>query len=279
LAGRVLLKVCFGTKGDIMMQAKKAIGILLLLIFTNASRFTAEEKQSKPANLDTDVRALQREPSYRGEPLSYWLDAIRRRDENSLSLAFEAIRSLGPEAASAVPDLTRVVAGPFTPIDLGKDSDEVIMDKLFDIEVRSEAVVALACIGEAASTATTPIIEWALSLRVVPPAASNHKYDERFLELVTLEVEYRIAVIHAVRKLGDPAFPIVARMLKSSDTEERKFAVMILGTEALPIVEALLKSHDCEASQLGITILKDMEPLADKKYLDRLRRMIVCSAD
>jgi hypothetical protein len=108
------------------------------------------------------------EPRYLGKILSYWLKTIRYRDEQTLSLAFDAIRGLGPDAWPAAPELTRIVAAPFSPIRIGKDTEEQIADKLYDIEVRAEAIDALASIGESAATATMPVIRWALTERVIP---------------------------------------------------------------------------------------------------------------
>src|SRR5437879_2849908 len=70
------------------------------------------------------------EPEYLGKKLSFWMKVIRDRDKEMISLAFDALRSLGPEAQAAVPDLTALVAAPFTPIRIGKDSQKVIASKL-----------------------------------------------------------------------------------------------------------------------------------------------------
>jgi hypothetical protein len=253
-----------------MMRAGRAIVVSLVVILAT-TQLTAQERFA--------VRLSADEATYLGKPLSYWMNAIRSRDEKSMSLAFDAIRYFGPDAAPAVPELTRLLQHPFKPIDLGRDSDDAILDKLYEIELRSGAIDALASIGEAAAPAAMPLIDWTLALRVVPGSYGSFKHNERFIDLVTLEVEYRLAAIHAVRRFGDPVFPIVTRLLRSKNAEERKLAVMILGIEVLPIVEGLLKSRDCESSQLGITILKDMEPLAAKPYLDRLQQTIVCVAN
>jgi HEAT repeat protein len=208
--------------------------------------------------------------------LVYWLKIIRNRDEKMISLAFEAIRNLGPQAAVAVPELTRTVAAPFLPIRIGKDSNEMIADKLYDIELRSEAIDALASIGEAASPATIPIIDWALTIRVVPGNMSRDEL-ERFMSLVTLDAEYRIRVITAVTAFGKPAVPVVVRLLKSSDIEKRKFATVILGEEALMIAEDLMKSGSCDDRQLAIAILSDMKPMV--AYLAELRQSVACEAN
>jgi hypothetical protein len=193
--------------------------------------------------------------------------------------AFEAIRSFGPEARQAVPELTRLVSAPFTPIELGKDSYETIANKLYDIAVRSEAVDALACIGEAAAPATLPLIDWALAIRVVPTKVESRQERELFVDLVALDVEYKAVVLSAIREFGIPAMPAVAKLLKSSDAERRKLAVLILGSDALPIVTELLNSDDCSYQMLATTILADMGPLVAKPYLTQLRNMFICAAN
>ena len=246
-----------------MLSNKKAIGLLLITLFAVTPQSPAQ---------------APREPTYQGKTLDYWLKAIRGRDEANMLLAFDAIRSMGPDAWTAVPELTRVVSAPFTPIKLGKDSDHAIATKLYDIALRSEAIDALATIGEAASSATMPVIDWALAIRVVPGRIENKEAYEMFVDLVTLDVEYRMTVLEAVKHFGNATNPIVTRLLKSSDAESRKLAVLILGTDVLPIVTDLLTSNDCEEEQLGRKILGDMEPFAAKAYLAQLKQMTACEA-
>ena len=283
MAGDVLSAQARG--GNIMvLPIKKAIGLLFVMMFMTTVYSAAEGKQDKTipvriSNWDTSPGGIPDEPSYRGRTLAFWIKAIRDRNEEMMPLAFEAIRSLGPDAWAAVPELTRLVSAPFAPIRLGKDSDKVIASKLYDIEVRSEAIDTLACIGAAASPATIPVIEWALTLRVAPTLTSNRQEDERFVDLVTLDAEYRIGIINAVVHFGEPATPILIRLLNSNNAEQRKLAVIILGVDALPVVEHLLKSRDCGDAELGITILGDMEPVVAKAYLAELEKLIVCSAN
>src|SRR5207253_10610278 len=132
------------------------------------------------------------EPAYASKPLSYWLKIIRNRDETMLSLAFDAVRNLGPDAGAAVPELTRVIAAQFTPIRIGKDSQEAIATKVIDIEIRGEAIDTLAMIGESAATSTLPLIRWALTPRVVAGISSNADDDELFIELVMMDTEQRM---------------------------------------------------------------------------------------
>jgi hypothetical protein len=196
-----------------------------------------------------------------------------------ISVAFDAIRSLGPDAWPAVPELTRIVAAPFVPVEIGKDSEETIASKLYDIELRSEAVDGLAAIGGAAAPSTASIIEWALTIRVLPGETSTREEDEQFIELVALDAQYRIGVIVAVSRFGRPAVPTLKRLLRSPDVEKRKFAVAILGEEALTIATDLLKSHDCEGQQLAITILNDMDPVVPRVYLDEMKKARACDAN
>ena len=135
---------------------------------------------------DPPVRLLQ-ERTYLGRSMTYWLKVLRDREEESMSLAFDAIHSLGQDAWVAVPDLTRLVAAPFAPIDIGKDSHESVAAKLYDIAVRTEAIDTLGWIGQSASPSTLTLIRWALMTRVTPAAMRNADTDELFIELVTIQ--------------------------------------------------------------------------------------------
>jgi hypothetical protein len=219
------------------------------------------------------------QPIYQGQPLEYWLEAIRNRDRENLMLAFDAIRTMGEKASKAVPELTRMVSAPFHPIEIGKDSDYAVAMKLFDIAIRSEAIDTLAGMGESASSATLPVVLWALTVRVIPARIQAKDEHALFVELVALDVEYRMAVLNTIRDFGPSAIPIMLKLLKSDDAEKRKLAVVILGVDLLPIVTELLHSTDCYDEQLGVTILGDMVPLVPKAYLTQLKQMIVCQAN
>jgi hypothetical protein len=262
---------------------KKVIGLLLIALFTVTPHSPAQDTHAERANgaiqgTKRQQGAVPREPTYEGKTLDFWIRALRERDEANMLLAFDAIRSMGPDAWTAVPELTRVVSAPFTPINLGKDSEYAIATKLYEIALRSEAIDALAIIGEAASPATMPVIHWALAIRVVPPNVENNEAQEMFVDLVTLDVEYRMTALTAVQHFGSATNPIVERLLKSSDAESRKIAVLILGTDVLPIVTDLLNSNDCEEQQLGTKILGDMGPFVAKAYLAQLKQMAACEA-
>src|SRR5262245_2201185 len=106
--------------------------LMLLIVFFVAIRRTLASPQERAIRVRTTLNeswydrdvGVPDDLTYGGRPLSYWLNIIRERDEKLISLAFEAIRSLGPRAAVAVPELTRTVSAAFTPIHIGKDPDE-----------------------------------------------------------------------------------------------------------------------------------------------------------
>jgi hypothetical protein len=220
-----------------------------------------------------------REPSYDGKPLTFWVQALHNRDKEMMPSALEAIISIGPDARSAAPELVQIVSAPFAPIQLGVDPDKVIARKLEDIDFRSGAVDALGAIGQDASSATIPLIQWALKVRVLPAAVANAKDDALFVDMVAIDAIERMRVAGAVVSFGDSAFPTIARLLKSRDTETRKFATVILSENALPIASNLLKSRDCDDQQLGIEILTNLEPAVGRSYIAALKGMVVCEAD
>src|ERR1041385_3805110 len=83
--------------------------------------------------LGTDALASSLdEPQYLGKTVDYWIKVIRDRDEQKISLAFDAIRALGPDAQAAVPDLIAIVVAPFTPILIGTDSQTGIASKIYE---------------------------------------------------------------------------------------------------------------------------------------------------
>jgi hypothetical protein len=230
---------------------------------------------------DTHPKKIEplQEPAYFNKPLSYWLGVIRDRDEKKIALAFEAIRGLGPDAWAAVPDLTRLVAAPFTPIHIGKDSHEMIAAKLYDITLRDEAIDTLTVIGESSSTATLSLVRWALTQRVVPGIMRNEDDDELFIELVMMDTEQRMRVAGAISEFGPDAAPVIAALISSQDAEKRKLGVAILSEGALPIAAEMLRSGKCEERVLGFQILKDMELVVAKPYIDELMRRLVCDAN
>ena len=85
-----------------LLPTRKAIGLLVIFALTTAPLAIAK---------DTDTPDNYSKPSgdhkYQGKTVDEWLKAIRDRDEKTMALAFDALRSLGPEAAKAVPDLMK----------------------------------------------------------------------------------------------------------------------------------------------------------------------------
>ena len=219
------------------------------------------------------------EPEYFGKNLNYWINVLRDRDQEMISLAFDAIRAAGPDAKAAVPDLIAVLEAPFSAIRVGQDSQKVIASKLYDIEIRTGAVDTLASMGEAASPATPAVIGWALTPRVIPQAIRNEEDQELYLELVMMDTEQRMRIAGAVNEFGIAGSYAIAKLLSAQDAEKRKFGVAILNEKALPIAAELLRSAHCEDRNLGLTILQDMDLLVARPHLDWLQRLVVCSAN
>jgi hypothetical protein len=226
-------------------------------------------------DMDTppDLRLLQ-ERTYQGKPLTFWLQVLRGRDAERLSSAFAAIHSLGPDAWIAVPDLTKIVAAPFSPIRIGSDSTELIAEKLLDVTVRTEAIETLAWIGEAALPSTTVLIQWGLTPRVLVGPLRNMDERELFVELVMLDAEQRMRVAGAVAGFGTRTSTVVAGLLTSPDASKRKMAVAILSQDALPVATELLRSPLCEDREIGLLILKDMDLIVAEPYLDELSSQV-----
>jgi hypothetical protein len=219
------------------------------------------------------------EREYLGKNLNYWLNVIRDRNEEMISLAFDAIRALGPDAQAAVPDLIAVVQAPFSPIRIGEDSQKVIASKLVDIEIRADAIDTLASIGEPASSATAAVIGWALAPRVIPEAIRGQDEQELFIELVMMDTEQHMRIAGAVKEFGKGASYAIAQLLSSQNAEKRKLGVTILNEGVLPIASELLRSRHCEDRNLGLLILRDMDLVVAKSQLDWLQRLALCSAN
>lgn len=251
----------------------RVTGVIFMVAVSALVSWSAEEQQIKKRAGET-----QREPMYQGEPLSYWLTSIRDRDDK-IVLAFDAIRDLGPDAWPAVEELTRIVAEPFTPVSIGVDRDDVIAPKLLSIHLRADAIDALTAIGEAAASSAAPLIQWALTVRVIPMNLDNVKDNELLVDLITIDVLERMRVAGAVARFGPAAAPAIVALLKSPDGEKRKLGVAILSENALPLAAYLLKSRNCEDRKRGIAILADMWPVVAKEHLGNLKTALVCDAD
>ncbi len=229
------------------------------------------------ANWNGASNAAQLEPQYKGKPLSQWLTSIRNRDAG-METAFEAIRALGPDASIAVPDLTQIVAGPFTPVQVGVDQSGSVVAKLSEIELRANAVDALAAIGEAASSSSGVLIHWALTVRVISGDPIDARDQKRFVDLVVMDVLERMRVAAAVAQFGRGAAPALAALLASPDGEARKLGVAILNEKALTIAAALLKLSDCDERELGIAILVDMWPVVARDHVIALDKALACGS-
>jgi hypothetical protein len=155
----------------------------------------------------------------------------------------------------------------------------VIASKLLSIHLRADAIDALTAIGEAAASSAAPLIQWAVTVRVIPMNLDNVKNDELFVDLITLDVLERMRVAGAVARFGPVAAPAIVALLKSPDGEKRKLGVAILNENALPIAAYLLKSRNCEDRKRGIAILADMWPVVAKEHLAQLKAALVCNAD
>jgi hypothetical protein len=199
--------------------------------------------------------------------------------DDKITLAFDAIRDLGPDAWPAVEELTRIVAEPFTPVRIGVDRDDVIASKLLSIRFRADAVDALTAIGEAAASSAASLIQWALTVRVIPMNLDSVKDNELFVDLITIDVLDRMRVAGAVARFGPDAAPAIVALLKSTDGEKRKLGVAILSENALPLAANLLKSRNCVDRRRGIAILADMWPVVAKEHLAELKAALVCDAD
>ena len=209
-----------------------------------------------------------------GKPLTFWLKALRDRDEKLISDAFNAIYSLGDDAWVAVPELSRIVAAPFEPIGVDDDSRETIASKLYDISIRNEAIEALGWIGESATPSTPSLVKWGLMQRVSPDYKRSSQNDELFIELVTMDAEQKMRVAGAVSQLGRDTIPAVAKMLASPDVSRRKLAIAILSQDALPVATELLRSDTCDDKRLGLRIMKDMDLVVALPYIDELAHQI-----
>jgi hypothetical protein len=256
-----------------MHSMGRVIGLIFMVAASTMLGWSAEERQ-----IDKTASKTQGEPMYQGKPLDYWLTSIRNRDDR-IMLAFDAIIDLGPDAWPAVEELTRIVAEPFTPVRIGVDRDAVIASALFSIGLRAEAIDALTAIGEAAASSTVSLIQWALTVRVIPANLDDLSEGALFIDLVTIDVLERMRVAGAVARFGPTASPAIAALLKSPDGEKRKLGVAIVGEGALPIVANLLKSRKCEDRKRGIEILADMWPIVAKEHLAALKTALVCAVN
>jgi len=233
-----------------------------------------EVSAQSPRNTRGTDRILD-DPVSLGEPLSYWLKVIRERNTEELEMAFDAIVELGPAASAAVPELTEIVAEPFTPIRLGIDDKREVFSKLRIIFMKGSAIDGLGAIGEKAAPSARSVIEWSLTIRVLPP--EDRAANALFIELVSMDVMERMRGAGTLAQFGIDAAPAVQELLESADSDRRKFAVAILNEATLPIVSDLMNSGSCRDRMLGLSVLADMWPVVASSHLDALTDILACS--
>ena len=243
----------------------KAIALVLVILIS---------AEASPQKADDRRDHLLQERTYLGQSLTFWLQMLRDRNEDTISLAFDAVRSLGSDGWIAVPELARLVGAPFAPIDVVKDSRESIVSKVYDIAVRTEAINVLDAMGESASPATVVLIRWALMPRIVLGKGRTTDQDDLFIELVVMDADQRMRVAAAIAEFGRPAFPAVAALLTSSDASSRKLGVAILNQQALSVAGDLLRSEACDDRSVGFAIFEDLDLIVSRSFIDELRNRV-----
>ena len=246
---------------------KRSVWLAATMVLTIAM---AEETFAQ-AQMKARADKVQEDPVAFGEPLSHWLKVIRDRNTEELGMAYEAIIELGPAASAAVPDLTKIVAEPFAPIRIGKDDKREVLSKLNAIFIKGGAVDGLGAIGLEAASSAPSVIEWSLTLRVLPPEGGTSS--PLFIDMVAMDV------LERMRGAGTIAAAAVQRLMESADTDRRKFAVAILNESSLPIVSDLMKSTSCYDRMLGLDVLADMWPVVASSHLNALTGILACTED
>jgi hypothetical protein len=235
---------------------------------------TSFDDKSAPALHDAPALSLN-EPAYLGKPLSYWVKSLRNRDAQ-ISTAFEAIRNLGPAAAAAVPELTRIISEPFVPIEVGIDGYSTASAKLRQIQLRSHAVDCLHAIGIPAASSAKALTQWALAERVTVVKLRDAEDRAVFIDLVGIDALERMRVAGAVAAFIPDSSMVIAELLKSEDQEAAKLGVAILGERTVPVAAELLKSRSCTDEKLGLKMLSDLWPVVAKDHLLELRDTLQC---
>jgi len=251
--------------------------VLLIICIAGASPIEAQVR-SHPLSADSRVDGRSDDPVALGHPLSFWMNVIRDRDLDNIDRAFDAIVVLGPAASKSVPELMGIVAAPFTPVRIERDSRKEVLTKILEIHVRSGAVDGLGAIGHAAAPAAEALLDWGLTLRVLPPDGSP-RHHPLYLELVAIDVLERMRVAGTVARLGSGAAPAVQKLIESKDDEKRKLAVAILSDAAVSIATDLMGSSKCENRILGLSLLTDMWPVVAKENLMALRSLALCDPE
>src|SRR5262249_38377804 len=151
----------------------------------------------------------------------------------------------------------------------------VILSKTESIFRRADAIDGLA-IGDAAASAAGPVIQWALTVRVVPRNLANSADEKLYVDLLVIDVFERMRVAGAIAQFGSRAALPVTELLRSSDGEQRKLGVAILNEGVLPIAADYLKAPTCEDRKLGIALLIDMWPVVAREHILELKNLFWC---
>jgi hypothetical protein len=255
------------------------IAVLVALALTVSSEFASAQADLRMGNLAAASKRdtkNQDDPVALGHPLSYWLKSIRDRDPEKIQMAFDAIVELGPEAWRAVPELTKIVAEPFAPIEFESDSRSQIHRKLLDIQLRAGAVDSLGAIGEAAASSAGPVIRWGMTIRVLP-GHTRSSADPFLIELIGIDVLERMRVAGTVARFGRDASGAVQKLIESPDNEARKFSAAILNEATVLIATGLMTSRSCVDRELGLSLLSAMWPVVAKDHLITLGEILECS--
>ncbi len=258
-----------------MKRLWRVIGAASLILCIAATSPAQAQEKLHPLTMNSKADGQQDDPRVFGQPLSYWIDIIRDREIDNVDRAFDAIVALGPAAGKAVPELTKILASPFVPVRLGRDSRKDILDKLVEIHLRAGAVDGLGAIGHAAAPAAEVLIQWGLTLRVLPPDVPIEE-QPFYVELVGVDVLERMRVAGTVARLGSGAAPAVQRLIESRDNERQKLAVAILSDSAVAIATELMGSPICEDRILGVSLLSNMWPVVATENLTALQSLTLC---
>jgi len=251
----------------------KVTGIFLIgVCFSLVAHAQPLPSTSAQPSAEIVAGGAQDDPIVFGHPLSYWINSIHERDEN-MEMAFDAIVELGPKAWRAVPELTRIVAKPFVPIRVDRDSRSELHAKLLDIHLRAGAVDGLGAIGEAGAAAAETVIRWGMTLRTVAPE-DRPVSNSLVIELIGIDVLERMRAAGTVARFGPAAARPVQKLLESPDNEERKFSAAILNDTAVPIAAELMHSESCKDRRLGLSILSGMWPVVAREHLITLGELL-----
>jgi len=253
--------------------------VLIGLALTVSSESASAQTDLRMGNLAAASKREsknQDDPAALGHPLSYWLKSIHDRDPEKMQLAFDAIVELGPEAWRAVPELTKIVAEPFAPIEFERDSRSQIHTKLLGIQLRAGAVDSLGAIGEAAASSAEPVIRWGMTIRVLP-GHTRSSVDPFLIELIGIDVLERMRVAGTIARFGPHASDAVQKLIESSDNEARKFSAAILSDATVLIATGLMTSRSCADRELGLSLLSAMWPVVAKDHLITLGEILECS--